>query len=723
MNKNIISRTLTSLFTCAMTGTMLIPAFTVNADKKIAIDKKNFPDEKFREEIGYCDEDQDGYLSSDEIKEITTFYCNSVGIKDLTGIEHFTELEEVQLEYNELTKVDFSNNTKLLWLDIANNEIDKLDLPKNTKLERLWIENNKLDKLDVSKYTELEVLGCGGNLLKTLDLSKNTKLEELYADGNKLTKLDLSKNTKLTDLFVSDTKLTNLDISKNTNLRNLSCGENPFEKVDLSKNTKLKKLWIENSKIKTLDLSNNTYIVRLELSNNNFEKLYLPKNNKLKELYINNSNKLDKLDLPYSPDLHWLECENNAITSLDLKSCPNLGLLNCSGNSITSLDLEHCPELQIVHCSKNAITSLTIKSCPKLREMDCSNNKLTSLDFKSCPKLRELDCSNNKLTSLDISANTRLWGLWCQSNQIDKLDISRCELLLKAFAGNKSNKEGYVYYTKEGYELAVDDKTKVISCLTVDDNTKHMFLDPSATVPLGFAGADSNTKVTMTSSDDSIVKIGDNNTLVTLKAGSSDIAAKVGNKEYKFKVTVYYKDVKDNTKFWFEPTYALTDKGVVKGYDNQTKFKPANKCTRAQMVTFIWRLAGSPEPKTKECKFSDVKKSDYFYKACLWGNENHIVEGYKDGTFGPQIVCARRHAVTFLWRLAGKPEPNIDKIKFTDVFKDINEDDYFYEACLWASEKKIVAGYEDNTFRPKGDCLRRQMVTFLYKYDKYVNNK
>ncbi|MBO4460182.1 MAG: S-layer homology domain-containing protein [Clostridiales bacterium] len=289
----------------------------------------------------------------------------------------------------------------------------------------------------------------------------------------------------------------------------------------------------------------------------------------------------------------------------------------------------------------------------------------------------------------------------------------------------------YVYYTDAdfdddmgGYELAVDENTIVISNqIDVDDKTKQIYLDQGAVVSLGFKGADDKTQVTLTSSDKSIVKIGDDISLITLKAGSSDITAKVGDKEYKFKVTVYYKDVKDKSKFWFEPTYALTEKGVVKGYDNQTQFKPANKCTRAQMVTFIWRLAGSPEPKTKECKFSDVKNSDYFYKACLWGNENHIVEGYKDGTFGPQIVCARRHAVTFLWRLAGKPEPAGDKTKFAAVFKDIDEDDYFFEATIWATEQKIVAGYDDHTFRPDGDCLRRQMVTFLYKYDKFVNNK
>ena len=647
MINNKISRTLTSLFICLMTGAVLIPAFAVNADTKIEISEKVFPDDNFRTYVSdHLDDNHDGKLSSDEIKGIRVIGCDECGIKDLSGIELFTELEELYIYKNELTKVDLSKNTKLCIL---------------------------------------------------------------------------------------------------------SCGDNPFETLDLANNTKLKKLLLANGKLKTIDLSKNTDIVYLDLSDNNLEKLDLSKNTKLKELYINN-NKIDEFDIYSKPDLLQLECSNSAITSLKLEQCPNLGLLTCSNNAITSLDLEHCPKLWSLDCSKNAITSLNIESCPELTNLDCSNNKLTSfdmsantklislecsnnkltsLDISANPKLTELECSNNKLTSLNISANPELYLLYCQGNQIDRLNISCCEHLLEAFAGNKSNEKGYVYYTNAdfdddlgGYELAVDDKTIVISNLfDVDDRTKQIYLDLGAVVSLGFEGADDKTQVTLTSSDDSVVKLGDNNSLITKKAGSSDITAKVGDKEYKFKVTVYYKDVKDKTKFWFEPTYALTEKGVVKGYDNQTQFKAANKCTRAQMVTFIWRLAGSPEPVTKECKFSDVKKSDYFYKACLWGNENHIVEGYKDGTFGPQIVCARRHAVTFLWRLAGKPEPAGDKTKFAAVFKDIDEDDYFFEATIWATEKKIVAGYDDNTFRPDGDCLRRQMVTFLYKYDKFVINK
>ena len=177
-----------------------------------------------------------------------------------------------------------------------------------------------------------------------------------------------------------------------------------------------------------------------------------------------------------------------------------------------------------------------------------------------------------------------------------------------------------------------------------------------------------------------------------------------------------FKDVTSTSDFWFIPTYWGAAKGVVKGYNNETEFRPANECTRAQMVTFMWRLEGCPEPKSTKCKFSDVKAKDYFYKAVIWGNENGIVEGYSDGTFGPQIVCARKHAVTFLWRLAGQPNPSSTKNKF----KDVKTSDYYFLPTLWASEKGILAGYSDGTFKPNGKCLRRQMVTFLYKYNKFV---
>ena len=226
----------------------------------------------------------------------------------------------------------------------------------------------------------------------------------------------------------------------------------------------------------------------------------------------------------------------------------------------------------------------------------------------------------------------------------------------------------------------------------------------------------SNDKVVWHSSNTKIATVDSNGKIKAKMAGRVIISASCGGSTARCEVTVLYKDVTKGDDFWYDPTNYLTGIGVVKGYDNQTKFKPANQCTRAQMVTFIWRLMKEPAPKSKTCKFKDVKKTDYYYKAVIWANENHIVEGYKDGTFGPQIVCARKHAVTFLWRLAGEPKPYTKENKF----KDVKTTDYFYTATIWAAEQHILSGYDDGTFRPNGNCLRRQMVTFLYKYDGYI---
>ncbi|MBO4579483.1 MAG: S-layer homology domain-containing protein [Clostridiales bacterium] len=253
--------------------------------------------------------------------------------------------------------------------------------------------------------------------------------------------------------------------------------------------------------------------------------------------------------------------------------------------------------------------------------------------------------------------------------------------------------------------------------LTLDKKTATVECGKTLTLKATLKG--SKAKVAWKSSDTKIATVDSNGKITAKMAGTVTVTAAAAGKTAECKLTVLYKDVTNPDDFWYAPTNYLTAKGIVKGYANQTEFRPANNCTRAQMVTFIWRLQGEPEPESKTCKFKDVKETDYFYKACIWGNENHIVEGYKDGTFGPQIVCARKHAVTFLWRLANKPKPESTENKF----KDVKKSDYFYQATLWASEKGILAGYSDGTFRPNGDCLRRQMVTFLYKYDKYVNGK
>ena len=134
-------------------------------------------------------------------------------------------------------------------------------------------------------------------------------------------------------------------------------------------------------------------------------------------------------------------------------------------------------------------------------------------------------------------------------------------------------------------------------------------------------------------------------------------------------------------------------------------------CTRAQMVAFLWRAEGSPEPASANCPFTDVAQNAYYYKAVLWAVEQGITAGTSATTFGSDDIVTRGQAVTFLWRAAGKPETTT-----TNPFADVTTDAYYYDAVLWAVEKGVTAGTSATTFSPSAPCNRAQIVTFLYRY-------
>jgi hypothetical protein len=140
-----------------------------------------------------------------------------------------------------------------------------------------------------------------------------------------------------------------------------------------------------------------------------------------------------------------------------------------------------------------------------------------------------------------------------------------------------------------------------------------------------------------------------------------------------------------------------------------TTFSPDSVCTRAQAVTFLWRAAGSPQPKTSVNPFRDVQERDYYYRAVLWAAENNITVGTGIDAFNPDAACTRSQVVTFLYRYHGS-EATV-KANFTDV----REDAYYYDAVQWAAQNGITSGTGASTFSPYSDCTRAQIVTFLYR--------
>ena len=150
---------------------------------------------------------------------------------------------------------------------------------------------------------------------------------------------------------------------------------------------------------------------------------------------------------------------------------------------------------------------------------------------------------------------------------------------------------------------------------------------------------------------------------------------------------------------------------ITGGYTDGT-FRPQNTCTRAQIVTFIWRAKGCPEPASTDCTFNDVAPDAYYYKAVLWAVENRITGGYNDHTFGSNDTVTRAQAMTFLWRAAGEPAAPAGTV---NTFGDVAPSSYYYDAVLWAVANGVTGGYDAQTFGSSDGCTRGQIVTFLYR--------
>ena len=164
------------------------------------------------------------------------------------------------------------------------------------------------------------------------------------------------------------------------------------------------------------------------------------------------------------------------------------------------------------------------------------------------------------------------------------------------------------------------------------------------------------------------------------------------------------------TDYYYDAVLWAAENGITGGVDD-THFAPNAPCTRAQAVTFLWRAAGSPAPKSGAMPFTDVAEGAYYYDAVLWAVANGITDGVDDTHFAPNATCTRAQIVTFLWRAQGNPEAGTDK-----PFTDVAEGAYYYDAVLWAVANGVTDGTGDgSTFSPGEDCTRAQIVTFLFR--------
>ncbi len=383
---------------------------------------ENFPDQKFRTVVEeFMNVAPGGEFSAQEAAAKTgVLNCDYKWIMDISGIEFFTGITELNCFSNHLTHLDVSKNTSLLSLCCYNNKITDLDLRFNTNLQKLDCAVNRLTSLDLSNNPLLQYLDCGGNPLSNLNVNVNNGLTSLYCYSNGLQELDISKNTNLKLLSCQGNRLKELDVSLNASLLTLNCYSNFIDDIDLSNNPNLSVLDCHSNLISLLDVSQNQVLSNMNCSDNRLSMLDISLNPTLKILNFSN-NQLLSVDVSFNKSLTELYCDSNEINNLSLTGNTALRKLYCCNNQLSDLDISGNGNLQWIVINNNQLTTLNLSNLTKMKVLECSNTRLQNLDVSAMKSLVYLDCSGNQLTQLDLSSNKILDWICCNNNQIANL--------------------------------------------------------------------------------------------------------------------------------------------------------------------------------------------------------------------------------------------------------------------------------------------------------------
>ena len=722
-----MKKKLLSILLCLVMVVGLLPTAVFAADE-VAINETNFPDQNFRNYVQTeFDKDGDKKLSSEEIAAVKEIIASTKGIKTLKGIEFFTALETLNCVENDLTELDVSKNTELTILHCRENELTKLDVSKNTKLEILSCSKNELTALDVSKNTELTRLYCRSNRLAALDVTQNKNLEELDCESDsllsymKLTKLDVSQNKALKKLNCYGVKMKELNVSGCTALERLDCGGNQLDALDVSQNTKLTFLDCASNQLTALDVSKNPELKDLYCRNNLLAKLDVSKNSKLARISCG-KNGLTSLDLDKNEKIEYVNLENHqfynkgtlpAGGTFDLKTLPGDfdpsrtknwigGTVDAAGILTVDADAKEVTydyqtksgktdAKYLMSCKLNVKGGTTPVAKYAISVTGGIANLAKAAEGSVVTLTADAPAANMHFSRWEVESGSEAVTFTNATNSTTTFPMPAGEVKVKAVFEadeimvpiqydvsvlNDGNGKAFASPAKAAADTAIT--------LTATPNAGYHF--KTWRVILGGVTITGN-KFTMPAEDVEVQAVFEKDAPIS-KHPFLDVPA-----------GAYYEDA----VVW------AVGKGITSG-TNATTFDPNGTCTRAQAVTFLWRVAGSPVPKTKLMPFPDVPVGSYYWNAVLWAIEQGITEGTSYLTFSPNDSCTRAQIVTFLWRAKGNPA-----VSGNAPFTDVPPDAYYAAAVTWAEKNGITGGIGNGLFGSNNTCTRAQIVTFLYR--------
>lgn len=299
----------------------------------------------------------DHYVLTANIVSVVSLEVYSQNIADLTGIQDFAALQNLQCQGNELTSLDLTSNTFLIQLNCASNQLTSLDISNLQNLVNVDCSYNQLSNLNMVGSSAITNLRCGSNSLTNLDLNSITALQLFDCSFNSLTSLDLTDNVALATFYCNENQLTSLDLSHNSALGYVNCNKNQLTVLTIAENNTL------------------TY---LDCSENNLATLNLESNTALQELH----------------------CYFNQLTDLNLTGDAALTYVACHVNNLTTVDLSGNVALEKFYSRDNQLVNLDFTNNTGLLEMNCFNNQLTGLNIRNG--------NNANMTYFDATGNPNL---------------------------------------------------------------------------------------------------------------------------------------------------------------------------------------------------------------------------------------------------------------------------------------------------------------------------
>ena len=372
----MIKNTLVTIVMMIILNTCVAVGIKADTVEGIRIDTVNFPDDVFRKTASYYDTDNNGYLSDDEIKKITSIYYDGGDnsfhrrVTSLKGIEYFRCLETLHLMETQVTSIDLSQNKNLAKVSILNPNTKELVFPQNGKITELSLINYESKLLDLSMLTELNKIELNGCVnLETMDLSMNHKLKSVALNAGTDSK-GKRKNNRLKTITIGD----------NENLRYLSCDNLlNLETINIDKTPVLKSIYVKNNKkLKFINTINMPELSKLNVEGCGLKALNVSKNLKFQFLNCDN-NKLKKLSVTQNKALKQLYCSKNKLSKLNIRNNVNLKTLKCDSNKIKALNLSKNKKLSKLTCKKNKIKKLDIRKTKlKIKKIKCDNKVIIS---------------------------------------------------------------------------------------------------------------------------------------------------------------------------------------------------------------------------------------------------------------------------------------------------------------------------------------------------------